>query len=132
MTAKGKKMVLAGMLVVAAGLFSCSPRAALILTDESNGKSFRIEKGKILEVRLSAQMGTGYSWKWKMNDEFFTEEREQDIITAEKNKTGDVDIQVFRLRPLVSGETELEFILDRAWEKDKAPQKEFSVRVVIY
>jgi len=132
MAAKGKKMVLAGMLVMAAGLFSCSPRAALILTDESNGKSFRIEKGKILEVRLNAQMGTGYSWKWMMNDDFFTEEREQEIITAEKNRTGDMDVQVFRLRPLVSGETELKFILDRAWEKDKAPQKEFSVRVVIY
>ena len=115
------------VFAVAAVFLGCSSN--LIISDKNNGSTIKVETGKVIEVKLDGQMGTGYSWKWIDND-FFIQEGAPKIIPAGK-KPGGNEITVFTLKAAKAGETKLLFSYQREWEKKQQSEKEYSVNVVI-
>lgn len=149
MTAQVKS---AGMLLCIFALSAfcgCSEKPAVSIADKDNGKTVSIEKGKLLEVKLGGTMGTGYSWilarpnseyVWKgepklpKNYEELMEPTGDSTVPLYSEKeqiTGGPNETVFLLKAKKQGKTTLHFVYIRVWEKDKAPEKVFSVDVDI-
>ncbi|MCL2025926.1 MAG: protease inhibitor I42 family protein [Leptospirales bacterium] len=115
------------VFAMAAVFFGCASN--LTISDENNGSTITVETGKVIEVKLGGQMGTGYSWKWISND-FFIQEGVPKITPVDK-RPGGRELTVFTLRAAKLGETRLIFRYQREWEKKQQPEKEYSVNAVI-
>jgi predicted secreted protein len=87
--------------------------------------------GELAEVRLSAQLGTGYSWKWTDSGGFFEQAGSEKTVTSGEAKTGGRDTQVFLFRAVKPGEARLDFFYNQSWEASASPLKRFSVPVLI-
>ena len=112
--------------------WGCANKPAVTITNENDGSSISVNAGKVIEIKLLGQMGTGYSWQWVANDEFFVQEKDPEVTPVGKGNdlVGGQDNTVFRLKAQKAGETELNFIYGRHWEK-KPPEKKYKVKVVI-
>jgi len=128
----GFKKAISGILAVMVLFFlvSCSEKPSVIISEKTDRADVQVENGKLFEVRLKGQLGTGFSWKLISGDER-TKLLKMDIETSGKQETGGTDIQKFLFKAMNTGDIELKFHYDRAWEKDKSPAKEFIVKVVI-
>jgi inhibitor of cysteine peptidase len=104
----------------------------IVLTDADNGKTCELATGEKLEVRLEAQLGTGYSWRPQKPDERVLQPLgERSIEAPREPKLGGKELQVFRYEAKAAGEVTLLFEYVRPWEKDVPPARTFraSVRV---
>lgn len=127
-----KKIFAAFCTMITAGFFGCAAKPAVTVTDENNGSSVTVKTGKIVEIKLLGQIGTGFSWQWTVNDEFFALDKAPVTVPFDEDKdlVGGRDYTVFRLKAQKAGETELHFTYARHWEK-KPPVKQYSVKAVV-
>lgn len=105
---------------------------AVVLREADNGKTCELTTGGQVEVRLEAQLGTGYSWAAQKPDERVLEPAGEPTIESPKEpKPGVKELQVFRYRAKAAGETTLMLEYRQPWAKDVPPARTFraSVRV---
>ena len=115
--------------VFAMAVFFLGCSSNLVMSDKNNGSSQTVEAGKIIEIKLSGQLSTGFSWKW-VNNDFFTQEDAPKRVPVDK-KPGGRELTVFTLKAVKPGKTKLLFEYRREWEKKEKPEKEYFVDVVI-
>jgi inhibitor of cysteine peptidase len=103
-----------------------------ILTDKDTGGSVKLARGAMLEVKLPATAGTGFTWQIvKNNPEQLVLQGKSQIIRPDKKVVGGKQTQVFRFKAEGIGTSDLEIVYRRPFEKGKAPAKMFSVTVTI-
>jgi predicted secreted protein len=108
----------------------------VILSVSANETRVSLLLSQTLLIVLPAQMGTGYTWRAVQNaDRFGTIEKldsaeiqkltKQGIleVASEKNLPGSSERQVFRLKPISNGTTQVELRYIRPWEPDKSERK---------
>jgi inhibitor of cysteine peptidase len=100
------------------------------LTERDNQGEVHLSVDDELVVRLEANPGTGYSWNVAGEEEIVLDRLgEPTFERLGEPKPGGVEHQVFTFRVRSKGESSLRLDYRRSWEKQKAAEKSFSVRV---
>jgi inhibitor of cysteine peptidase len=124
------------LMVAALGLLTfgradavrAQPRVVAI-TESQNGATTTISKDQILEIRLPAQAGTGYSWTIAANPTTPLKLARSDTTSADR--PGGPQTQFFVLQPTNTGPGDVVINYSQPWEKDKPPARTFVVHVVV-
>jgi predicted secreted protein len=115
-------------LAMAAGLLfpvivsATEPVATVTLAAKDASQPVEVKVGDTLEIRLSAQLGTGYSWHLEAKDvTVLAPEGEPKTETRTDTLPGGAEIQVFRFTAKVPGKADLKFRYFRGFEPGKKP-----------
>jgi inhibitor of cysteine peptidase len=99
------------------------------IAEGQNGTTSTIGKDQILEIRLPAQAGTGYSWALAASPTAPLKLARSDITSADR--PGGPQTQFFVLQPTNTGTGDVVINYSRPWEKDKPPARMFVLHVVV-
>jgi inhibitor of cysteine peptidase len=104
----------------------------LKVNDRANGSSVALQLGQFLEICLPANLGTGYSWTVSSAPNEILKLLAKDVRpTAEKDKVGGTERQIFRFQVVARGSGGLELQYRRPWEKDTPPAKKYSLVIKV-
>jgi len=99
-------------------------------------KTAQVYVGEIFRVRLPSQGGTGFTWSVEGADTNIVTLVWRGVEHATDKKSGKPTTQpggptfeVFDLKALRAGETKVEFVYTRPWERNVAPMKRFTLMV---
>lgn len=123
------KMILC-FLTMTTLFVGCVSAPVMIATDSDNGKSLRIKKGDTIELRLEAQMSTGFGWEIRSINGL-SQKGKIKIITETTDKTGGKDIQDIIFSADQKGEGNIEMIYVQPWQKKNNPEKIFRLDITI-
>ncbi len=107
--------------------------AELWLKEENNGQRVEVRTGQMLGIDLESIPGTGYSWQVKSVDEKILQQQGEPEFKNDTsaNRVGGPSRQLMRFKIGGKGETKLELVYVRPWEKDQPPEKTWTVTVVV-
>ena len=101
----------------------------MTVTDQDNGKTIDLAKGRTLAVELASNPSTGYSWEMKGDPaplKLISSKFEQQ---DQSGKAGAPGAQQFRFEATAAGASTLKLVYRRPWEKHVAPAKTFTLNV---
>ncbi|MBN1534811.1 MAG: protease inhibitor I42 family protein [Spirochaetes bacterium] len=129
---------------VLAFFMSCASGPSVTITEGDNGKTIAVSRGDLFEVRLKAQLGTGYGWQQKSASDLIevkgtptqaaTVEMAKEMDKdkgKDKVETGGFEFQVFTYRALKSGRGEISFEYRQPWNKRARALKTYRVSLEI-
>ena len=120
--------LLLAALAMAAG---CRPSEVKVGADD-NGREIELRKGQILVVTLEANPTTGYTWEVaEPLDEQILRPVGEVEFTPESDLVGAPGVQVLRFEAVKAGQTALELVYHRPWEKGVEPLEAFSLQVAV-
>ncbi len=118
--------------IAAAALFAaCAIKPALTISDDDNGSKIEIDRGDILAVKLSAQLGTGYGWKVITRNRILVLKGVPEQVSRVDQKPGGMDYQTFKFKAMEKGEEVLNLNYIEAWKDEAKPLKEFGITVIV-
>ncbi len=123
------KTLMLAMIVSVGMMCSCSVKPALTVTEADNGTAVDIKSGEILEVRLPAQLGTGFGWKVVSAGKNLALRGEPEQVSGGGGKPGGPELQSFKFKAGEKGESELTLRYAEDWKKDTKPLKDFTLTV---
>jgi len=103
------------------------------LNKNDSGKTIELDTGNILEITLIANNTTGYQWKIsninssilkKISEEYFPDKASQNIVGS-----GGKFVVKFKAENI--GNSSLEMVYRRSFEKDIAPAEKFNLNVLV-
>lgn len=101
------------------------------LTEKDQGRSQSMRVGDILEISLEGNPTTGYIWELAKSDTIILIQKGEPDYQASTRLMGSGGMYAFRFEAIKSGESELELIYHRTFEKDTPPIKIFKVRIIV-
>lgn len=105
----------------------------LVSEDEDNRLNIKIPV--TFGLLMKSNISTGFSWGLRGNDKneviSFLEIVDYDPGVNEKKRFGSDEYEMFVFKTLKSGESHLEFVFARPWEKDKKPEKKIKVKITV-
>jgi predicted secreted protein len=109
-----------------------SASSTMTVTDQDDGKTIDLAKGRTLIVELSSNASTGYSWAVK-GDPAPLKLVSSDYKQPEQSgKVGAPGAQQFRLKGTAPGTSTLKLVYRRPWEKSVAPARTFTLHVNVH
>lgn len=119
-----RSLMLRGLALAAAiALPGSATDTPLRLGAKESGKAFVVKPGAVLEVRLSAQLGTGYSWHVTAPAASILvqegEPKTEPTPDGAKPMPGGPEIQVFRFTAKAAGKADLKLKYARGFEPGK-------------
>jgi predicted secreted protein len=129
-------ILFAGAAFCLAALFATGSQAMgatpdpLTVTQADAGKTVALAVGQRLNVHLSEQAGTGYSWI-TASDSTPLLKFEGASSGSGATMPGGAEIQVLVYSAAAAGKGMLKIEYRRSWEKDQPPEKSFSIAVTI-
>jgi len=110
-------------------LISCRSKPTTVITEKDNNSMINVNKGQTFTVRLKARLSTGYGWKLVSVNKGIEMLEDPVQFSKEKLKTGGIDFQEFKFKPVSKGDSKLIFHYFQVWEKNKKPEKIFNVTI---
>jgi inhibitor of cysteine peptidase len=110
--------------------FQCASTPLIIASDSDNGKSLKIKKGELLEIRLESQMSTGFGWKIR-TILGLVQKGSTEVITEMSGKTGGKDIQKMIFLANQTGNGSIELVYVQTWDEKSHPEKLYRLNFVI-
>lgn len=119
-------------IVLLFSLIGCSTTTITIKEDNQKGK-YSVRKGDLIKVILNANPSTGYKWqienidisKLKIVKETYTAKKvHRDIVGSGGNK-------IYLFKAINKGNTTIDLIYSRPFEKELPPKKKFHVNLEI-
>ncbi len=108
-------------------LLLSNPLYALELTERDHGRTLTIAAGEQVTLRLEGNPTTGYLWELlRYNQELLTLVGETGFV-RDADRPGAGGRFVFRFAPRAAGETRLQLVYLRPWEKKVKPIRTFEV-----
>lgn len=118
--------------LVAALLAADSVWAGVIrLTEKDDGHSQEIQIGDVLEVLLDGNPTTGYIWELGKSEGPVLNQKGEPEYQALTRLIGSGGTYAFRFEAVQVGETSIELIYHRTFEKDVPPAKTFKIKVIV-
>ncbi len=102
-----------------------------ILSEKDSGREITVQAGNILEIRLEGTGGTGYSWHLNTLDDQYLMVSDAETSDTSKEKTGGPVMNIWRLKTVSAGATEIRLDYYREWEGVQSAIKHFSLKVSI-
>jgi inhibitor of cysteine peptidase len=127
-------LVLIAAATVLFGIAGCRSTDHLDLDAGSEGSRVEVAVGQTLVVTLDANPTTGYGWGWVPSEDGVLQqvgetEFQQGAVAQDLVGVGGQEILRFKAEKV--GQTVLELVYRRPWEKDANPEGTFSVEVVV-
>jgi predicted secreted protein len=122
-------MVAALGLTFASADVTCAQPRVVAIAEGQNGTTTTIGKDQILEIRLPAQAGTGYSWTLAANPTAPLKLSRSD--TTSTDRPGGPQTHFFLLQPTNAGAGDVVINYSRPWEKEKPAARTFVLHVVV-
>lgn len=119
------------ILSAAVLILACTVKPAVTVTDADNGTKVEIQTGKVLAVRLEAQLGTGFGWKVVSESAKLVLKGDPEQMAPGGQKPGGPEYQTFKFRAVEKGETELKLQYAEGWKQDVKPLKEYAITVIV-
>jgi inhibitor of cysteine peptidase len=104
----------------------------LQVTDADNGKTVAVAVGRSFDVVLKGNASTGYQWKVDKIDGDGAEQVGKIDYVMDKNPQRMVGVggrYVVHFKAVKAAKTKIRLAYVRPWEKDKPPEKTFSVAI---
>ena len=126
-----------GLILASAFLFpalAVRAEAPVMVSAKQSGKTVTLTVGGSLEVRLSAQLGTGYGWHVTTPAEaILTKDGEPktEPTPGVKQMPGGPEIQVFHFTAKAAGKSDLKLQYFRQFEPGKKPLRTATFHVVV-
>lgn len=120
------------LFTLLAALVDCKSPQMTGQSFSATDTKIEVPVGTIFKIELPSNIGTGYSWTLKIPlDSSFLEKVDQeyfenDLLTEEEESK-----EVWRFKGLKKGETQIEMIYKRPWEKvsEESIEKTFTVKL---
>lgn len=102
-----------------------------ILSEKDSGREIIVLAGDLLEIRLEGTGGTGYSWHLNTLDNQYLILSEAETSEISDGKPGGPVMNIWRLKTLSTGTTEIRIDYYREWEGMQSAIKHFSLTLSI-
>jgi len=112
------------------GAHSMSASGVRRLTIADAQRTIDLREGERLEVTLSGNPTTGYSWELDSVDESILRSLGKPRYAASSGATGSGGEFIFAFEAKAPGKTELRLVYCRPWEKGTKPAESFAVTVL--
>lgn len=128
-------LVLIAAAMVLLGIAGCRSTDHLDLDAGSDGSRGEMAVGQTLAVTLDANPTTGYGWERVLSEDGVLQqvgETEFQRAATDKDKVGVGGQEILRFKAEKAGQTTLDLVYHRPWEKDAEPVGTFTVQVVVH
>ncbi|MBU1026221.1 MAG: protease inhibitor I42 family protein [Candidatus Margulisbacteria bacterium] len=126
-----KKRYRASLSLILAAAIALLTGCTNKISEKDNGKTVDLKGGSKFFVRLEGNPTTGYNWKIKSYDKNIIEQVGEVDYVEESDKIGAGGHYTFNFKALSPGQTKLELIYLREWEKDTPPIEAFEVTLKV-
>lgn len=99
--------------------------------EEKQQRPMTVRIGDSFTITLRANMSTGYQWQLTALDEAMLQLVNSEYIPYSTKRLGADGKQLFTFKALKAGETTISFKYAREWEKDKPPERQQIIPVLI-
>jgi predicted secreted protein len=110
--------------------FSCASAPKALITDSDNNKKLSLKQGDIFEVRLEAQLSTGFSWQ-VTSIKGAEKKGDTKVVPLDKNIPGGKEIQILQFKATKRGEGEIVLYYFQPWKGKADTDKKFNVLFTI-
>ena len=122
--------LLAGAMLVT----GCGASGGVAIGADDDGSQVELEQGQELVITLESNPSTGYRWEPVPSEDGVLAqvgEAEFSQNAKEKALVGAGGVEALRFEAKQAGQTTLELVYHRPWEKETKPEKTFSVQVTV-
>src|SRR5689334_5314350 len=112
-------------------LFACSTSTASSLTEADDQRSIELRQGDKLEVKLAANPTTGFQWEIKAVNMDVLRPLGEPKFEPSSNAVGSGGTVTLSFEAIGLGQTKLELIHHRPFEKNVPPIQSFEVTVSV-
>ena len=107
--------------------------AVIKLNKDDSGKTIELSVGNIFEITLAANNTAGYQWEISSINTSVLEKISEEYIpdNASQNIVGSGGKFVGKFKAVNIGNSALEMVYHRTFEKDVAPVKKFNINVLV-
>jgi inhibitor of cysteine peptidase len=126
-----------GLLAIILAVVACSARSqagstTTSLREKDAGRRVQLKQGDTLIIELQGNPSTGFSWEAASVDTAVLEvEGDPEFEAETPNLVGSGGTFTFTFKASGTGQTELQMIYHRPWEKDVPAANRFEVTVVV-
>jgi inhibitor of cysteine peptidase len=99
------------------------------LTEVNAGERVQVSTGQVLGINLEANPSTGYLWEVSAINPNILQQTGEPEFKSDSKLVGAPARQLIRFNVVAPGESRLELVYHRPWEKDRPPARSFSVTV---
>jgi inhibitor of cysteine peptidase len=123
------------LLMILVSMAGCGSPSEVRLGAGNDGEQVEIKEGQFLVITLESNPTTGYQWEVIEVDALVLKQQGEATFemadSGEPPPPGTGGTETFRFEVVGAGQTSLELIYHRPWEKDVEPLATFSIRVVV-
>ncbi len=111
---------------------SCASGPSVIITEGDSGKTVEVREGSTFDVKLKAQLGTGYGWQQKEAPDFVElRGAPKQEASNETVETGGFEFQVFSYNAAGKGKGDIVFEYRQPWNTKARAFKTYRVSLEI-
>jgi predicted secreted protein len=134
-TSDSMRCCVALLILLGISMQASAKTAAAVRLDAGAHATVTIRRGELLEVRLLANITTGFGWEIATMDTsvvaIFGRRNEPTDASSPPQATGGPIIQIFVLKATGVGKTRVNLNHVRQWEKDQPPDKTAQVTIIV-
>jgi inhibitor of cysteine peptidase len=98
----------------------------LSVLSETSGMEMAVRIGSEFKISLASNPTTGYKWETKF-DEKLVKLKSDTLNRTSDARIGQGGTQAFTFLPVKAGQTTIEFLYKRSWEKAPANKKQYTI-----
>lgn len=117
-------------VTIITGCMQAGSREAKKVIEKDSGKTIEMRVGSSILVDLPGNPTTGYMWEVSSMDRAILQKIGDHKFSTNSNVIGAPGKVSMRFRVIGTGRTELVLAYRRSWEKNVAPAKTFSVKII--
>lgn len=122
-------LLLLAVLVMMAG---CSTLKEIKLGEADNGRQIALKKGQTMAITLKSNPSTGYSWRVAENKGNVLLKMGEPEFKKQSDLIGAPGVLTIHFKAINVGQTTLNLIYHRPWEKEMNPTEAFSLHIIVH
>ncbi len=101
----------------------------ILVTSPDLGRTFEVNRGDVIVIRLEENLATGYRWEIGVIDSTIVEFADSNSSEDSETSMGSGGTRTFRFRAMSSGIGQIQLRLRRSWEPVDAAIERFEVKI---
>lgn len=103
----------------------------IVILDSDQGKTFEVQAGDLIAIRLPENPTTGYRWEISGVDNQLVELQGSDYSVAPGCGTGGGGTRTFHFRAKSTGTAQIQLRRRRSWEPETKAIEQFTVNIQV-
>ena len=122
-------LFLVSLAVLLFALTGCGKKVSI--GSEANLSKIVLEKGQVLVLKLASNPTTGYDWGLTGLDTSILQQKGEVAYKSDSALIGSGGVDTWMFEAVGSGQTHLQLVYHRSWEKDIPPLETFDLDIVV-